>query len=78
MPSDAWATGQALYSLALAGIKPAEPAIARAHAFLVATTRRRLVADDLAPDEARRRRIDEPIPITAPARLGRAGIGAAK
>jgi squalene-hopene/tetraprenyl-beta-curcumene cyclase len=39
MASDAWATGQALYALAHAGIKPNEPAIARAHAFLVKTQR---------------------------------------
>lgn len=37
MASDAWATGQALYALAHAGIKPAEPAIQRAHAFLMNT-----------------------------------------
>jgi len=39
MASDAWATGQALYALANAGIKPTEPAIARAHAFLIKTQR---------------------------------------
>ncbi len=39
MPSDAWATGQALYALAHAGIKPDDPAIGRAHAFLIATQR---------------------------------------
>jgi hypothetical protein len=39
MASDAWATGQALYALAHAGIKPDEPVIARAHAFLVKTQR---------------------------------------
>jgi hypothetical protein len=39
MASDAWATGQALYALAHAGIKPGEPAIARAHAFLIKTQR---------------------------------------
>lgn len=37
MPSDAWATGQSLYALAHAGLTPDDPAIARAHAFLVAT-----------------------------------------
>jgi squalene-hopene/tetraprenyl-beta-curcumene cyclase len=37
MASDAWATGQALYALAHAGIKPDEPVIARAHAFLIRT-----------------------------------------
>src|SRR5438094_9032 len=31
MASDAWATGQALYALAHAGIKPDEPGIQRAH-----------------------------------------------
>jgi hypothetical protein len=39
MPSDAWATGQALYALAHAGIAPGEPVIARAHAFLIKTQR---------------------------------------
>ncbi len=39
MASDAWATGQALYALAHAGVKPDEPAVARAHAFLVKTQR---------------------------------------
>jgi squalene-hopene/tetraprenyl-beta-curcumene cyclase len=39
MASDAWATGQALYALAHAGIKPDEPAVARAHAFLIETQR---------------------------------------
>lgn len=39
MGSDAWATGQALYALASAGIKPEDPAIARAQAFLVKTQR---------------------------------------
>ena len=39
MASDAWATGQALYALAQAGIKPDDPVITRAHAFLVRTQR---------------------------------------
>jgi hypothetical protein len=39
MASDAWATGQALYALAHAGIKPDEAAIARGHAFLIKTQR---------------------------------------
>ena len=39
MPSDAWATGQALYALAHAGIKADEPVIAHAHAFLIRTQR---------------------------------------
>ena len=39
MPSDAWATGQALYSLAHAGIHSDNPAISRAHAFLIKTQR---------------------------------------
>jgi hypothetical protein len=39
MASDAWATGQALYALAHAGIKADEPVIAHAHAFLVKTQR---------------------------------------
>jgi hypothetical protein len=39
MTSDAWATGQALYALAHAGIKPNEAVITRAHAFLAQTQR---------------------------------------
>jgi squalene-hopene/tetraprenyl-beta-curcumene cyclase len=39
MASDAWATGQALYALANAGINPDDPVITRAHAFLVKTQR---------------------------------------
>jgi hypothetical protein len=39
MASDAWATGQALYALAHAGIKSDEPVLARARAFLVKTQR---------------------------------------
>jgi hypothetical protein len=39
MGSDAWATGQALYALAHAGLPPDDPAIARAHAFLIRTQR---------------------------------------
>jgi squalene-hopene/tetraprenyl-beta-curcumene cyclase len=39
MDSDAWATGQALYALANAGIKSDDPVITRAHAFLVKTQR---------------------------------------
>jgi squalene-hopene/tetraprenyl-beta-curcumene cyclase len=39
MESDAWATGQALYALAHAGIKPNERVIARGHTFLVNTQR---------------------------------------
>jgi hypothetical protein len=39
MASDAWATGQALYALAHAGVKSEEPAIRRAHAFLIKTQR---------------------------------------
>src|SRR5262245_48971458 len=39
MASDAWATGQALYALAHAGIKPGDPVITRAHAFVVKTQR---------------------------------------
>jgi Squalene-hopene cyclase N-terminal domain len=39
MASDAWATGQALYALAHAGAKSYEPAITRAHAFLIKTQR---------------------------------------
>jgi hypothetical protein len=39
MASDAWATGQALYALAHTSIKPNDPAILRAHAFLIKTQR---------------------------------------
>jgi hypothetical protein len=39
MASDAWATGQALYALAHAGVKSDEPAIRRAQAFLIKTQR---------------------------------------
>jgi hypothetical protein len=39
MASDAWATGQALYALAHAGLKPNEPVIARGQAFLIQTQR---------------------------------------
>lgn len=39
MASDAWATGQALYALALAGSTADDPVITRAQAFLVKTQR---------------------------------------
>jgi len=39
MPSDAWATGQALYALAWAGVPPVEPPVARAQSFLLKTQR---------------------------------------
>jgi hypothetical protein len=39
MGSDAWATGQALYALAHAGMGPGEPAIARGQAFLTKSQR---------------------------------------
>jgi hypothetical protein len=39
MASDAWATGQALYALAHAGVKSDAPVIRRAHAFLIKTQR---------------------------------------
>ena len=40
MPSDAWATGQALYALGHAGFRAADdPAVARAHVFLKQTQR---------------------------------------
>ncbi len=39
MPSDAWATGQALYALAHAGLKSDQPAIRRGQEFLVKTQR---------------------------------------
>jgi hypothetical protein len=39
MANDAWATGQAFYAMAHGGIKPDEPVIKRAHAFLIETQR---------------------------------------
>jgi len=39
MASDAWATGQALYALAHAGVKADEPVIRRAQAFLIKAQR---------------------------------------
>lgn len=39
MASDAWATGQALYALAHAGVKSGEPASVRAQEFLMSTQR---------------------------------------
>ena len=39
MASDAWATGQALFALGHALIKPDEPVIANAHTFLIKTQR---------------------------------------
>lgn len=39
MASDAWATGQALYALRHAGLKPSHDAISRAHHFLIKTQR---------------------------------------
>jgi hypothetical protein len=40
MPSDAWATGQALYALACAGVAPDDAAISRGQAFLIKTQRK--------------------------------------
>jgi hypothetical protein len=39
LASDAWATGQALYALAHAGVPPVDPAVERAHLFLMKTQR---------------------------------------
>jgi hypothetical protein len=39
MPSDAWATGQALYALAHAGLEPGDAVISGAHEFLVKNQR---------------------------------------
>jgi squalene-hopene/tetraprenyl-beta-curcumene cyclase len=39
MSSDAWATGQALYALAQAGMPPDDPIVTRAQAFLVGSQR---------------------------------------
>lgn len=40
MASDAWATGQALYALSHAGLKPGNPVITRGQAFLIKTQRK--------------------------------------
>ena len=78
MASDAWATGQALYALAHAGIKPDEPVIARAPRLPDQdAARRRLLADDFAADQTRGRRVNEPDPDhRRRQRLGGAGAGA--
>lgn len=39
MPSDAWATGQALYALSYSGLNSSDPAIQRGQTFLVQTQR---------------------------------------
>jgi hypothetical protein len=39
LTSDAWATGQALYALAHAGLQRTDPVVARGQAFLIATQR---------------------------------------
>ena len=78
MASDAWATGQALYALAHAGIKPDEPVIARGTRLPDQdATRRRLLADDVAAGQARRRRVKEPDPDhRRRQRVGGPGAGA--
>ncbi|MEP6754429.1 MAG: prenyltransferase/squalene oxidase repeat-containing protein [Chthonomonadales bacterium] len=66
MSSDAWATGQALYALANAGVRPREAAISRAQDFLMKTQRE----DGSWPMTSRQRarggaRATNLIPITA-------------
>jgi squalene-hopene/tetraprenyl-beta-curcumene cyclase len=66
MASDAWATGQALYALAHAGLKPDTPVIKRAHDFLIQAQR----ADGSWPMTSRPVKAGGPgsnslIPITA-------------
>jgi len=39
MASDAWATGQALFALASAGVRSTDSAVSRGHAFLIKTQR---------------------------------------
>jgi hypothetical protein len=39
MASDAWATGQAVYALSVAGLRPGEPALIHARDFLIKTQR---------------------------------------
>jgi hypothetical protein len=74
MASDAWATGQALYALALSGNKTGTPAIDRGQAFLVKTQR---LADDIAACQAGRRRIEKPhSDYRWRQRMGRPGAGA--
>ncbi len=60
MASDAWATGQTLYALGHAGVKPEEPVVAHAPRLSDQdATRRWLMADDFAAGQTRRRRIKE-------------------
>jgi hypothetical protein len=65
MPSDAWATGQALYALAHAGINSDDPAIERGRAFLVKTQREDgswpMISRPMKPGGAGAK---NPIPIT--------------
>ena len=65
MASDAWATGQALYALAHAEIQSDEP-VDRARPSIPDqdTTRRRLMADDVAAGQARGDGCKSLIPIT--------------
>jgi hypothetical protein len=67
LPSDAYATGQALWALSLAGVKKDRPEIQRAVSFLVASQRddgswpmtsRKLL------DVSKKKRIHNPVPIT--------------
>ena len=61
MASDAFVTGQALYALAHAGRKGADPVVQRAQAFLAKTqARRRVVAHDFAAGQGRRKGSGKP------------------
>ena len=63
MASDAWATGQALYALAHAGIKPNEAAVSRGPGFLIKTQRKDgSWSMTSRPTDARRQRIEKPDP----------------
>ncbi len=63
MASDAWATGQALYALAHAGLTASDPIVARGQAFLVKTQARRwILGHDLTSDQAGGRTIGQPCP----------------
>lgn len=65
MPSDAWATGQALYALAHAGLKSEDAAVQRAQAFLIAAQREDgswpMTSRPTKPDD---KRVAGVIPIT--------------
>jgi hypothetical protein len=68
MPSDAFATGQALYALSIAGAKPDQPPIQRAVQFLVASQKEDgswpMTSRNHPGVETTRNPIRNPIPIT--------------